>query len=68
MRWHSPRDWIEDANGDGGGHLSARMETLDNFWRETWLSAKSVPVTRQKRLFNESKEAEKVANYLQYIV
>ena len=42
------------------GHLSLRMRIPGNMWVEVWQSARSVPVRRQKRLFDETKEAEKV--------
>ena len=44
------------------GHLSLRMRIPGNMWVEVWQSARSVPVRRQKRLFDETKEAEKVPN------
>ena len=42
------------------GQLSQRMQIPGNMWVEVWQSAKPVPVRRQKRLFDETKEAEKV--------
>ena len=42
------------------GHLSVRMRIPGNIWTETWHSAKPVPARRQKRLFDDTKEAEKV--------
>ena len=36
------------------------MRTPGNMWVEVWQSARSIPVRRQKRLFDETKEAEKV--------
>ena len=36
------------------------MQIPGNMWVEVWQSAKPVPVRRQKRLFDETKEAEKV--------
>lgn len=42
------------------GHLSLRMQIPGNLWTEVWHSAKPVPIRRQKRLFDETKEAEKV--------
>ena len=46
------------------GHLSLRMRIPGNMWVEVWQSARSVPVRRQKRLFDETKEAEKVLESL----
>lgn len=46
------------------GHLSLRMRIPGNMWVEVWQSARSVPVRRQKRLFDETKEAEKVLGSL----
>lgn len=31
-----------------------------NMWQEVWESAKPIPAHRQKRLFNDTKEAERV--------
>lgn len=71
VRWHSPRDWIpttDDPNGEKGnatsGVLSDRMQTPGNLWAETWRTARAVPVGQQARLFNETKEAEKMLHYL----
>lgn len=44
------------------GHLSTRMQIPGNIWSEAWQSAKPVPARRQKRLFDDTKEAEKVRN------
>jgi Rab3 GTPase-activating protein catalytic subunit len=42
------------------GHLSARMEQPGNFWQEVWEDVGPQPVRRQKRLFDDTVEAEKV--------
>lgn len=60
VRWHSPRDYID--NEDGTGQLSERMDVENNVWRTTWKEAKPMAVAHQNRLFNESKEAEKILN------
>lgn len=68
IRWYSPRDWIEDDGfdewGQKLGHLSSRMLISGNTWVEMWESAKPVPASRQKRLFDDTREAEKVLHYL----
>ncbi|XP_060585547.1 rab3 GTPase-activating protein catalytic subunit-like [Ruditapes philippinarum] len=70
VRWYSPRDWIEEAveddNGDVTieGHLSQRMQIPGNVWVEVWQTARPVPARRQKRLFDDTKEAEKVLHFL----
>lgn len=46
------------------GRLSQRMEIPGNMWVEAWQSAKPVPARRQKRLFDDTREAEKVLHYL----
>lgn len=38
------------------------MRIPGNIWAEVWHSAKAVPIRRQKRLFDETKEAEKASN------
>jgi Rab3 GTPase-activating protein catalytic subunit len=40
--------------------LSARMKIPGNMWIEVWSSARPVPARRQKRLFDDTKEAERV--------
>lgn len=57
VRWYSPRDFADGA-------LSQRMMIPGNTWRECWDGARPVPVHRQKRLFDYTKEAEKVLHYL----
>jgi Rab3 GTPase-activating protein catalytic subunit len=36
------------------------MQLPDNLWIEVWQQARPIPVRRQKRLFDDGKEAEKV--------
>ncbi|XP_052673604.1 rab3 GTPase-activating protein catalytic subunit-like isoform X1 [Crassostrea angulata] len=67
VRWYSPRDWIEEDESTKEnpiGHLSTRMQIPGNIWSEAWQSAKPVPARRQKRLFDDTKEAEKVLHFL----
>ncbi|XP_004524726.1 rab3 GTPase-activating protein catalytic subunit [Ceratitis capitata] len=63
IRWYSPRDWEEDDSGLG--KLSARMEAPGNTWQKMWQDAKPVPAYKQKRLFDETTEGEKVMSYLE---
>ncbi|GFN74143.1 hypothetical protein PoB_000064900 [Plakobranchus ocellatus] len=46
------------------GRLSQRMQIPGNVWVEAWQSARPVPARRQKRLFDDTREAEKVLHYL----
>ncbi|XP_034986431.1 rab3 GTPase-activating protein catalytic subunit isoform X2 [Zootoca vivipara] len=70
VRWYSPRDYIEeeivDEKGDVviRGELSARMKIPSNMWVEAWETAKPIPARRQRRLFDDTREAEKVLHYL----
>ncbi|ODN03852.1 Rab3 GTPase-activating protein catalytic subunit (s) [Orchesella cincta] len=69
VRWYSPRDWIEsdddtDKFGNKMGELSARMKVPGNLWIDVWSTAQPVPVRRQKRLFDDTREAEKVLHWL----
>ncbi|CAB0044783.1 unnamed protein product [Trichogramma brassicae] len=71
IRWYSPRDWIEDSEsndkdewGQTPGKLSPRMLIPNNPWASTWTSAQPVPAYRQKRLFDDTREAEKVIHFL----
>uniref|UniRef100_A0A8C7PES9 Rab3 GTPase-activating protein catalytic subunit n=1 Tax=Oncorhynchus mykiss TaxID=8022 RepID=A0A8C7PES9_ONCMY len=69
VRWYSPRDYVEeevvDENGDTvvRGDLSARMKIPGNMWMEAWATAKTTPARRQRRLFDDTKEAEKVLSF-----
>jgi len=36
------------------------MQIPGNMWLEVWQSARPVPARRQRRLFDDTKEAEKV--------
>ncbi|XP_039990752.1 rab3 GTPase-activating protein catalytic subunit isoform X2 [Xiphias gladius] len=69
VRWYSPRDYIEEEVVDEKGKmvkgmLSARMKIPGNMWVEAWESARVTPARRQRRLFDDTKEAEKVLHYL----
>lgn len=71
IRWYSPRDWIEEEEvdewGQKKGHLSPRMKIEENnIWVQTWEAAKPVPANRQRRLFDDTREAEKVLQFLDY--
>lgn len=46
------------------GHLSPRMLISDNTWVQIWETAKAIPANRQKRLFDDTREAEKVLHFL----
>ncbi|KAF9967545.1 Rab3 GTPase-activating protein catalytic subunit [Mortierella alpina] len=52
VRWHSPKDWIEDKNA-----MSARMSESGNFWQELWTISDPVPAARQTPLMNHRNEA-----------
>lgn len=47
------------------GCLSARMQIKGNMWLDVWEAAKPVPARRQKRLFDDTREAEKVLHFLE---
>ncbi|XP_029383713.1 rab3 GTPase-activating protein catalytic subunit isoform X2 [Echeneis naucrates] len=70
VRWYSPRDYVEEEVVDEKGNkvlkgeLSARMKIPGNMWVEAWETARVTPARRQKRLFDDTKEAEKVLHYL----
>ena len=38
------------------------MQIPGNMWVEVWQTARPVPARRQKRLFDDTKEAEKVSS------
>lgn len=58
VRWYSPRDYDESEGG-----LSQRMKHDGNIWSKSWNESKPVPASKQKRLFDFTKEAEKVLHY-----
>lgn len=65
VRWYSPRDYVEEVVETDGdtvttGTLSVRMKIPGNMWVEAWETARAVPAHRQRRLFDDTKEAEKV--------
>uniref|UniRef100_A0A8C5H0S8 Rab3 GTPase-activating protein catalytic subunit n=1 Tax=Gouania willdenowi TaxID=441366 RepID=A0A8C5H0S8_GOUWI len=70
VRWYSPRDYVEEVVVDEKGNkvlkgeLSARMKIPGNMWVEAWDTARVTPARRQRRLFDDTKEAEKVLHYL----
>ena len=45
-----------------GGHLSARM-AKESVWKEVWYVAKPIPIWHQKRLFDDTKEAERILHH-----
>lgn len=75
VRWYSPRDIVEveekvidpetsEEKMTKKYELSHRMRIQDNTWVEVWKSAVAVPARRQKRLFDDTKEAERVFEWL----
>lgn len=71
VRWYSPRDWVEtqeklidpetkEEKLITKHELSQRMSVPGNIWSEVWSNAKAVPARKQKRLFDDTKEAENV--------
>ncbi|KAL5005916.1 hypothetical protein ScPMuIL_017074 [Solemya velum] len=73
VRWYSPRDWIPNEGEEPDnemplpgekGQLSQRMLIPGNMWVEVWQSAQAIPAHRQKRLFDDTKEAEKILHFL----
>lgn len=60
VQWYSPRDW----KPDDGGALGDRMLLPGNPWAEAWNVARPVPAARQRRLFDETREAEQVLHFL----
>ena len=77
VRWHSPRDWISDEEGDERvrkgsksplaptGRLSERMRNEGNAWRTLWRDSPRLPASRQKPLFDPIKEGEKALHHLE---
>ncbi|XP_039889639.1 rab3 GTPase-activating protein catalytic subunit-like isoform X2 [Simochromis diagramma] len=70
VRWYSPRDYVEEEVVDEKGNtmvtgtLSPRMKIPGSMWVEAWETARVTPARRQKRLFDDTKEAEKVLRYM----
>ncbi|KAI8043527.1 hypothetical protein M5D96_004859 [Drosophila gunungcola] len=67
IRWYSPKDWEEvtDELGQVKNQLSVRMTTEGNTWQKVWEQAQAIPISRQKRLFDDTNEALKVLHYLE---
>ena len=72
MRWYSPRDYseVEEISIDEDTKketivkkrvLSQRMSYPGNIWLTVWAQAKPVAARRQRRLFDDTKEAENVS-------
>uniref|UniRef100_A0A915L0C5 Rab3 GTPase-activating protein catalytic subunit n=1 Tax=Romanomermis culicivorax TaxID=13658 RepID=A0A915L0C5_ROMCU len=61
LRWYSPKDVTETVDSDGkiSYELSSRMRVANNHWIESWNITSARPVYKQKRLFDDTKEAEK---------
>lgn len=80
VRWHSPRDWIENDNNNEAdfqqngneiketGKLSKRMDNPNSLWWELWNQAKPIPANLQRPLFDCKKEGEKVNHSLEFEV
>lgn len=80
VRWYSPRDWVETEEKQVDPdtkeektvqkcELSHRMKIPGNMWLEVWETARPIPVRKQKRLFDDTKEAENVnLNFLFYFI
>ena len=62
IRWHSPRDLVED--GRGGWTLSSRM-TQQSLWQQLWQRARPIPASQQKPLFHAEREGEKALHWLE---
>ena len=73
IHWYSPNDFIEAKYDEQTGQLltreclSERFQSTNCLWRKNWQSSKAIPVSRQKRIFNYSVEAERVLDYLNAI-
>ncbi|XP_017050072.1 rab3 GTPase-activating protein catalytic subunit [Drosophila ficusphila] len=67
IRWYSPKDWeqVTDELGEVKHQLSIRMTTEGNTWQKVWEQAQAVPISRQKRLFDDTNEALKVLHYME---
>lgn len=73
IHWYSPNDFIDAIYDEKTGQLqlheclSERFQSPNCLWRRIWQSTKPRPVSKQKRLFNYSMEAERVLEYLDKI-
>lgn len=54
-----------DPGAQSKGALSSRMQIPGNTWQLVWDAAKPVPARRQKRLFDDTMEAEKILHYFE---
>ena len=77
VRWHSPRDWIEDdvpgaarvdlAPSAPKGALSARMREPGNVWGTLWRDAPRASAASQRLLFDPIREGEKALHFLENV-
>jgi hypothetical protein len=67
VRWHSPKDWVEDPEAPMGGYLSKRMAEPNNLWQQLWDAAKAVPISQQAPIFNQYEEANGIFQYIRDI-
>ena len=68
VRWHSPRDWIEEGGGEGEGAprgtMSERMTQPGNVWVQLWAATLPLAATQQRALFDAAKEAQLALQHL----
>lgn len=66
VKWHSPKDWVKQENGEG--HLSQRMShENDNKWRKLWAEVEPCPANEQLPLFDPALAGERALFFLETI-
>lgn len=66
VKWHSPKDWVQQENGEG--HLSQRMShEKDNKWRKLWAEVEPCPAIEQLPLFDPALAGERALYFLETI-
>lgn len=56
---------VGDSSWPPRGKLSDRMSHPENMWFELWRSVEPLPASKQKLLFDHTREGEKVIHYLE---
>lgn len=63
--FHADSGSSSDTNQPRKGRLSARMLIPGNTWQTVWTTSNPVPARRQRRLFDDTREGEKVLHFLE---
>eukprot|EP00658_Telonema_sp_P-2_P009004 TRINITY_DN13408_c0_g1_i9.p1 TRINITY_DN13408_c0_g1~~TRINITY_DN13408_c0_g1_i9.p1 ORF type:complete len:646 (-),score=129.84 TRINITY_DN13408_c0_g1_i9:791-2728(-) len=63
VRWHSPRDWVQDDQGQG--KLSERMSSQDNLWHQLWSESEPIRASEQPAVLDAHAYGEAVVQWFE---